>query len=55
MIEWMKEKFDRIILNDHEYKRKYCPFIYNYLFIVTSKERTEMFKKMIENTKGDKK
>jgi hypothetical protein len=30
--KWVREQLDKIILSDHEWKKKYCPFLYNYLF-----------------------
>lgn len=40
----IREWLDRIFLPDSEYKKKYCPFIYDYLFNKTLEERSQMFK-----------
>jgi len=45
------EFVDRIILSDHEYKKKYCPHLYSYLFVLNDKERSVVLKKHAENRK----
>lgn len=36
---------DRFLLNDHEWKKKYCPDLYHYLFEMTPKEKHEAWEK----------
>ena len=39
-----REWLDRFLLSDHEWKKKYCPNLYHYLFEMTPEERSECFK-----------
>jgi hypothetical protein len=48
MLNRLREIRDRIFLSDHEYKKKYCPFLYNWLFEMTDEERKEVYKKISE-------
>ena len=38
-LSWLREIWDKIILYDEEWKKKYCPHLYNYLFEMTDEER----------------
>lgn len=40
-ISKIREWLDSIFLSDHEWKKKYCPNLYNYLFKMTDEERRE--------------
>ena len=44
---WIRKKIDSIFLSDHEWKKKYCPTLYNYLFS-SEEERHNMYLKMSE-------
>lgn len=35
----LREIFDSLVLSDHEWKKKYCPFLYHYLFEMTPEEK----------------
>jgi len=41
--EWFREKWDAMYLTDWEWKRKYCPNLYKYLFEMDDKERRKMW------------
>ena len=28
---WLREQLDKILLSDHEWKKKYCPHLYEFL------------------------
>lgn len=42
----LRRFIDRILLSDHEWKKKYCPELYHYLFEATAEERTAIFEKL---------
>ncbi len=50
---WLREWYDRLVLSDHEWKKKYCPHIYHYLFEMGEKERSEFWKQVAEREKDD--
>ena len=37
----IREWLDSVFLSDHEWKKKYCPDLHNYLFRMTGEERRE--------------
>ena len=39
----IRKFIDKFLLSDHEWKRKYCPTLYNYLFKMSDEERHEAF------------
>jgi hypothetical protein len=41
----IREVLDRLLLSDHEWKKKYCPEVYSWLFELTDEERKEIIKK----------
>ena len=45
-LRWLREKLDGIILSDHEWKKKYCPTLYNYLFCLNEEERHKQYLEM---------
>jgi len=43
MFNWFRMQIDKIILNDHDWKKKYCPCLYHYLFEISDEERHRMW------------
>lgn len=37
---------DRLILSDHQWKRKYCPYLHGWLFEMTKEERERAFSEL---------
>lgn len=44
----IREFLDRFLLSDHEWKKKYCPDLYHWIFEMSDEEK----KKTYENFKG---
>ena len=42
-MNFLRKWFDRILLNDFEWKKKYCPNLYRYLFEMNDIERKELW------------
>jgi len=51
MLNWLRK---RLFLSDHEWKKKNCPTLYNYLFELNDEERHSVFEKIVENSKQNR-
>lgn len=49
MLHWIREQTDKIILSDHEWKKKYCSHLFHYLFEMTNEERHQVWVKLREH------
>ena len=52
LCRWLRRIWDRLFLSDHEWKKKNCPHIYHWLFVMTPEERTAKWKEMCERPKS---
>ena len=50
----IKRWLDGIFLSDHEWKKKHCPNLYNYLFGMTDEERHEVWERQRREAKDQK-
>jgi len=41
--DWLHEKWDSMFMSDREWKKKNCPYLYNYLFQMTDEERHDVW------------
>ena len=41
---WFRERWDSVVLSDHEWKKKYCPHLYSWLFEMTEEEKNKVMK-----------
>ncbi len=48
-MSWFRENLDKILLSDQEWKKKYCPFLYDYLFEMAPEQRHEAFLEIIKH------
>lgn len=39
IIKKIRKQIDKVLLSDHEWKKKYCPILYNYLFNMNDEQR----------------
>lgn len=51
MFNWIRMQIDKILLSDHEWKKKYCPTLYNYLFKMSPEERNKEWEELVERDK----
>jgi hypothetical protein len=43
MLMWIRMQIDKMFLSDCEWKKKYCPNLFHYLFEMTDEERHQMW------------
>ena len=47
----IRQRIDSLFMSDLDWKKKHCPSLYNYLFVMSDEERHEAFEKYRQFTK----